>query len=119
MIWVDDHGLSPAGSHVGTATSGDTTFEVFVNPSQTDHSGSSSATWTYVAFVATGPVLTGPLDLTPLIDYLRTHDVTGAVGQPAILPASAWIGSLELGTEIVGGAGLVEVTGFSVDRGDR
>jgi hypothetical protein len=32
-----------------------------------------------------------------------------------VLPSTAWIGDLELGTEVVGGSGLVEVTGFALD----
>jgi hypothetical protein len=118
MIWVDNHDMTPAGSPVGTVASGSTTFDVWVNPDQYDHSGGSSATWTYVAFVSQGAALTGPLDLTPLLDWLRAHDVPGAPGT-RLLSADAWIGSLELGTEIIGGGGLVEVTGFSVERGDR
>jgi hypothetical protein len=111
MIWVDNRGMTPAGAPAGTARAGAAIFDVWVNPGQTDHSGGSTATWTYVAFVAREPMLAGSLDLTPLLDHLREHDVPGHAGQ-RILPAGAWIGSLELGTEVVGGGGLVEVTGF-------
>jgi hypothetical protein len=118
MIWVDNKGMRPSGSRVGTVQSGATTFDVWLNPGQTDHSGGSSATWTYVAFVAQEPVLDGPLDFTPLFDYLTTHDLPGAAGTPILHP-DTWVGSVELGTEIVGGGGLMEISGFSISRADR
>lgn len=118
MIWIDDHGMTPAGEPQGTAQSGDGTFDVWVKPGHTDASGGSTAVWTYTAFVARTPLRSGPLDLTPLLDHLRTSELPGSPGQP-ILPAGAWIGSLELGTEIVGGGGLVEVTGFGYDLPER
>jgi hypothetical protein len=113
MIWIDNHGQGPAGTLQGSVEASGVTFDAYVNPGQTDHSGGSSAVWAYTAFVARTPKLSGPLDLTLLLDWLQAHDLPGAPGQ-RILPAGTWIGSLELGTEVVGGGGLVEVTGFSV-----
>jgi len=118
MIWVDNQGMTPAGSHQGSVISGGTTFDVWVNPGHTDASGGSAAVWTYAALVARTPLRAGPLDLTPLLDWLAAHDIPGSPGAP-ILPAGAWIGDLELGTEIVHGGGLAEVTGFSLTVGDR
>ena len=68
--------------------------------------------------MAREPRLRGPLDLGPLLDWLHSHDVPGRPGQH-ILADGAWIGDVELGTEIVGGAGVVEVTGFSYQVGLR
>ena len=111
MVWIDDVGMTPAGSKQGTVQSGGTTFDVYVDPAQRDNSGGTTATWVYAAFLARSPRLAGPLDFTPLLDWLRDHDLPGSTGQ-RILPDGAWIGSVELGTEIVGGAGVVEITGF-------
>ncbi len=121
MIWIDDRGMIPAGARVGTVISGDTTFDVWVKAGHTDASGSSAAVWTYTALVAQAPLRAGPLDLTPLLDWLATHDLAGSPGSPGapILPAGAWIGDLELGTEIVYGGGLAEITGFALTVGDR
>ncbi len=119
MIWVYNRGQAPAGALQGSVQSGATTFDVWVNPDQTDASGGSSAHWCYVAFVARKPLLTGPLDLSPLLDWLETHDLPGGAPGQRILPAGAWVGSLELGPEIVGGGGLVEVTGFDYALTDR
>ncbi len=111
MVWIDNAGMSPAGSIQGSVESGGTTFDVWINPGQTDHSGASPAVWTYVAFVARTPRTSGPLALGPLLDWLRAHDLPGSPGR-RILAAGAWIGDLELGSEVVGGAGVVEVTAF-------
>ncbi len=118
MVWIDDVGMTPAGSRQGTVQSGGTTFDIWVNPAQHDNSGGTTATWVYAAFLARPPRVTGPLDFTPLLDWLRDHDVPGSRGQ-RILPDGAWIGSVELGTEIVGGAGVVEVTGFDYQVSPR
>jgi hypothetical protein len=123
MIWVDNEGLIPAGDRFGEVASGDTTFDVYLHFGHTDASGSSDAVWAYTAFVARAPLRSGPLDLTPLLDYLATNnvptnDAPGSPGSP-ILPAGAWVGALELGTEIVHGGGLMEITGLSLQFGER
>jgi len=104
MIWVDNAGMMPAGTRKSSIVASDVTFDVYVMPNQTDHSGSTDAIWTYAAFVARQPMSSGHLDVEVFLDELER---LGA------LPADAWIGDLELGNEIVGGGGVMEVTGFA------
>jgi len=113
MIWIDAVNMAPTSvAPQGSVEAGGTTFDAYIWPDQYDHSGGSDARWTYTALVAREPVQHGPLDLAPLLHYLRTHDVNGGTEGAPVLAEDASIASLELGTEIVGGAGVVEVTGF-------
>lgn len=106
MIWNVNHGNTPAGTHQGTVTVDGTIFDVYVNPNQEDHSGGATITWTYIAFVARQSITSGPLHLSDFITYLLDQ---------SILSTDSYITSVELGNEIIGGNGLVEIRNYSID----
>lgn len=110
MIWNCNHGCTPAGTKKGSVTVDNVVFDVYVNENQHDNSGSTSATWKYVAFVAQTDMLHGPLHLSQFIDYMILNN---------IMSNSDYICSFELGNEIVGGSGITEIQNFSLDITDK
>ncbi len=105
MIWTANNGGTPAGRKRGTLLVSDISFDVYVNPNQSDNSGVNKSQWTYVAFVAQTPLLKGQLDLDALTDYLLKQ---------GIMTETTFLTSVELGTEILGGAGTVEILDYAV-----
>jgi hypothetical protein len=112
MIWNDNEGGTPAGNYHDSLTVDGRDFGVYLNEDQHDNSGSTNATWTYVAFapqqsqrVAQQPLLSGHLSLSAFVDYL--------VGQN-IMTTNDYITSVELGNEVLGGTGMIEVRGYSI-----
>jgi hypothetical protein len=103
MIWVDNHGLRPAGTKMDTIQVDSTSYSVYKTENHGDNVNSNK--WTYIAFVADKPLLKGPLDITKFLDYLIDKK---------ILPKDRFITSLEFGNEVVYGQGLVEISDFSV-----
>ncbi len=110
MIWTANRGGTPAGRKRGTLQVNDVNFDVYVNPHQSDNSGANKNQWTYVAFVAQTPRLKGQLDLDALIDYLLKQ---------GIMANNTFLTSLELGTEISGGEGKVEIPDYAVMVGSK
>jgi hypothetical protein len=105
MIWTANRGGTPAGTKRGTLLVTDVNFDVYVNPHQADNSGANKIHWTYVAFVAQTPLLKVQLDLDAMIDYLLKQ---------GIMASNTFLTSVELGTEISGGAGKVEILDYAV-----
>jgi hypothetical protein len=105
MVWIANEGQRPAGTPRGKIALGSAEFDVFIEQRQRDNSGANANRWTYVAVVAQRPVLRGPLDLSPLLEFLL-HE--------GVLSRRNFVTSLELGSEVSEGAGSVELTGFSV-----
>jgi beta-lactamase superfamily II metal-dependent hydrolase len=105
MIWTANKGGTPAGSRRGTLLVSGVNFDVYVNPNQADNSGVNKSHWTYVAFVAQTPLLKGQLDLDAMTDYLLKQ---------GIMAHNTFLTSVELGTEISGGAGTVEMLDYAV-----
>jgi hypothetical protein len=103
MIWVDNHGLRPAGTKIDTIQVDGTSYSVYQRKNHGDSVNYNK--WTYIAFVADKPLLKGPLDITKFLGYLIKE---------RILPKERFITSLELGNEVVYGQGLVEICDLSV-----
>lgn len=106
MIWNANNGLTPAGKKQGTLQVNGVRFDVYIKPGHTDDSGANDNSWTYIAFAAQKPVLRGSLDLSDFITYLLKQ---------GILTPDNYITAVELGNEIVGGTGLVEITDYLIE----
>jgi Glycosyl hydrolase family 12 len=105
MIWTASAWLSPAGRRVDSMTVNGITYEVYIEPHQTDASGQNANTWTYVAFVPSTAVLRGPLDITAFTDYLIRRGT---------LKADQYVTSLEFGNEVSMGTGVAEIREFAI-----
>lgn len=105
MIWIDNNGMTPAGVWTDVFTLDGTTFDVFVRKSHGDASGKNPQKWTYVAFLARTPVLKGPLDVGAFAAFLQSRKLLGD---------NLYVTGLELGNEVITGAGRTEVRGYKV-----
>jgi hypothetical protein len=105
MIWIANHGQSPAGTRRGALDVEGTTYDLYVEEKHGDLSRSAANVWTYVAFVAHEPVFTGPLALDRFVDYLL---------QRGIMTQNSYLTSLELGNEVMQGEGIAEIEDFSL-----
>jgi hypothetical protein len=95
MIWLDNRGIRPGGDAAERVVIGRHEFDLYI--SQRAH--------TYVAFVATSPLLAAELDIGEFLAHL--------VGRRYVAPTE-WLASVELGNEIKGGYGQTVVERFSV-----
>jgi len=105
MIWTAYASQSPAGRRVDSLAIQGRTYDVYIEPRQTDASGQNSNTWTYVAFVPAKPVFHGPLEISLFLDYLLRR---GTLGRDRYLT------SLEFGNEVSQGTGIAEIRGFAI-----
>jgi len=105
MIWIDNHDMTPAGSWTDKLVTGDLTWDMFLRQGHGDLSGRNPQKWTYIAFLARKPVLKGPLDIGAFVRFLQEKDLLGK---------DVYITSLELGNEIITGAGSAEVRNYRV-----
>lgn len=105
MIWIDNNGMTPAGTWTDVFTLRGTTYDVFVREGHGDASGKNPQKWTYIAFLARTPVLTGPLDVGAFASFLQSRKLLGA---------GVYLTSLELGNEVMTGTGRTEVRGYKV-----
>ena len=105
MIWNANGGQRPSGERRGTMTVQGIDYEVWINPNQTDASGTNPNTWTYIAFVAQQPVLEGPLRISSFVDYLV---------QQRIVAPDHYLTGIELGNEVAEGSGMAEIQNFAI-----
>jgi len=106
MIWTANHGGTPAGIKRAAAYIHGASFDLYVNPNQTDNSGANRNTWTYIALAAQRPLLKGSLDIRACLDHLL---------ETGLISTNSFVASLELGTEVSGGIGSVEVRDYSIN----
>lgn len=106
MFWFLHHAMTPAGSKVGTFSNAGVSYDVWINPHHDPGASSPVTGWQYVAFVAQTEVRKGTIQLKPFIDYL--------LGSGRIASARYYAG-VEVGTEIVNGAGSAIIKDFSVN----
>lgn len=107
MIWTVNSNMYSVGvRQVEPLVVNGVKFDVYVNYDHSDASGNHSNKWTFVAFVAQEPILNGPLNITLFTDYLLDH---------GLLSTDAYLTSLELGNEVVGGSGTVEIRDYQVN----
>ena len=112
MIWLVRSGLQPAGARRGTHEVDGHRFELWVKPGHGD--STNPERWTYVAFSPKDDLTTpangarrlrGPFHLEAFLDVLVREGV---------LPASAYVTSVELQNEVAESSGTTEVRRFSV-----
>jgi hypothetical protein len=106
MIWNVDSGMPHAGTRTGSFEAGGTTFDVYVKNDQGVVTGPDPFTWRLVMFVARAPILKGSIEFSPFIDYLLDRQ---------FLSRDHYLTSLELGMEVIEGAGRVEVRKLDLD----
>jgi hypothetical protein len=105
MIWTATAWLSPAGRRVDSMAVNGISYDVYIEPRQTDASGQNANSWTYVAFVPASRVFRGPLDITAFTDYLMRRGT---------LKADHYLTSLEFGNEVSMGTGIAEIRKFAI-----
>jgi hypothetical protein len=106
MIWQISKGMVPAGRFMGTFDYDETEYKVFYNPGHVPGPGSDVSGWDYIAFLAKENVLSAELDLSRFINYLLEENF---IDNPEL-----FMTGVELGTEILGGSGLIYFEEFSV-----
>lgn len=98
-IWTYNRGVRPYGDKIGSIPVNGIDYDVYITYN------SSTTGYNYILFVAPAGVLTGPLELDPFIDYLLDR---------GIINRNQYITSIELGNDLVHGAGMVEVRNYQV-----
>jgi len=99
MIWVDDHGQTPAGTKVATTTFSGATWDLYET---------SRGDRTYMAFVRQGDASSGTVDLLAALQYLESR---------GDLAASDVLWQVNFGWEICSTAGAPEtftISNYSV-----
>lgn len=104
MIWVaNDGGPTPAGDPTATLTIlGNPQCDLWVG--SIDASGSTPE-HPYLAFVFQEPFLSGSIDLVPYLNYLL---------QQQLIPADAYLASVEFGNEVWYGSGTTLLTSYQI-----
>ncbi len=108
MIWTystPEH-FNPAGKLYDTFEAGSKSWEIWVDKNWGDLSGENDNKWTYVTFRATSSDLKSSFNALELIQYAIEKD---------ILKHEWYISDIELGTEIMSGAGIAWINSFNVD----
>ena len=101
MVWLAPGGLTPAGRPAGRIEAGDLRGALFARPRH-------GAGWSYLAVIADRETRAGALDLGALVAALQ---------ESGRLPREGWLMTVELGAEVVRGAGWLELSRFAVSRG--
>jgi hypothetical protein len=70
VIEIVRAGVPLSGQHVAIPTRQGRQFGVYLDQQHHDLSGSNSNVWNLVTLVAEQPIVRGPLDLGPILDYL-------------------------------------------------
>jgi len=105
MIWVAGEQLGAAGNVVGKVTLSGNTFTIFQNKSHGDASGTHSNKWAIVSLLAERPLLKARLDIGEIIDFLAKN---------SYLSPGDYVSDLELGNEVMRGAGTTVVRKLDV-----
>lgn len=105
MIWVAEQGLVPGPPTYAIVTIDDVKYSLHVAQGHGDESGGSAATWSYIAFYAREPQLSGTLNLRKFLDTLVEN---------GIIEQDRYVASLELGTEVASGTGEFILSMYAV-----
>jgi hypothetical protein len=95
MIWLDGN-LPPFGTSQGIFTVDGRRYELFLNPGE----------WTYAAFLPVTPDTTVTVSVPAFLELLE---------EQGLVSESWYIGSVELGNEVVSGTGQTVVRQFELD----
>jgi len=105
VILVANQGMPVPGSLVARATVQDHGFAVYVDKNRRDAAGKNINSWTLMTLVADKPILRGPFDMGEVIHFLL---------RGGYLDGKSTIANVELGTDIMRGAGSAVVRDFAV-----
>ena len=107
MIWsyASANHMNPAGKHFDDFSAGGQQWEVWGQQQWRDPSGVNNNKWTNLTFRAKQPSYTASFDALQFVRYGIDKK---------LLPADAYIADVEVGTEIMRGAGLAWVRQFEV-----
>lgn len=105
MVWVAERDLVPGPPTYAIVTLDDVKYSVHVAAGHGDESGGSAATWSYVAFYARQPVLSGTLNMKRFLDYLLEED---------LIAKDRYIASIEMGTEVASGEGEFILSNYEI-----
>ncbi|WP_341676724.1 hypothetical protein [Niveibacterium sp. SC-1] len=105
MIWLARKEMEPPGQRLDPLTVNGVVFDAFLRRDHGDNSGANADKWSLMAFVPRDPVLKGPFELSAFIDYMLAHKLI----EPRHL-----LTSVELGNEVVRGAGTTELRGYAI-----
>lgn len=106
MIWNVKNGFPPAGTKRDSLTVDGIGYDLYVKEGHKDDAGNHINSWDYLAFVAEKNILQGPLQLSSFIDYLLDK---------GYFTKDHYLTSVELGNEIQGGTGCVEIKDYNVE----
>ncbi len=98
MVWIKSGTATPGGSVSAELRLDGADYEIRTR----EHDSG----WGYAALVAETPAKAGRIDLGAILDHLRQ---TGAIAP------DLWLMDVELGAEVTGGAGWLEVQRFDLD----
>jgi hypothetical protein len=104
MIWTHDGRLTPAGDKVGIYQHGDFRAEIWVADDFGDSSGTSSATWRYIAVRALTEIRDETIDIGDIIADLVSRD---------LVDDRDFVNGYEFGAEVLGGKGELHVHNLS------
>lgn len=101
MIWLKPAAFSPAGGAAGSSELDGASYLLSIRPEDAD----DPHDWTYAAFLTQEPVKAGRVDIGAALDHL----IAGGV-----LDGDLWLMDVELGAEITGGQGWLEISEFDL-----
>ena len=105
MIWVAEDGLVPGPPTYAIVTLDGVKYSLHVAAGHGDESGGSAAKWSYIAFFAREPSLSGSLNMKSFLVYLL---------QEGLIEKDRYIASIELGTEIASGEGEFILSNYEI-----
>ncbi|MBN2436410.1 MAG: hypothetical protein JXK07_14195 [Spirochaetes bacterium] len=105
MVWLKNENLVPFGEFVETVTIGNREYELWISDDHYDITENSDHRWKYFAFVDKSEQLQGPLELKGFFDYLVQNNH---------MEDSIYINSVEFGTQVATGKGVVEVYRYDI-----
>lgn len=101
MIWMDQtFEAQPQVFQAGQFVAGDIAYDLYVRPGFHPESGAN-----YIAFVSQKPQLSGVVDIVEFLSYLVDHNH---------ISADHYVASIELGNEVIEGAGELWLQHFQV-----
>ncbi|MCG8588609.1 MAG: hypothetical protein MJE66_04895 [Proteobacteria bacterium] len=104
MVWVANHGMTPAGEKTSVLAHADARYDLY--EAQREHLDRGvPRSWKLVTLVSQRPQLEARLELGALLQQLveRGH-----------LDEALWVANVDLGTEVVSGSGSADVTAYRV-----
>ena len=97
MVWVHKGDFDPVGEVVGTYSNGSVTGKIYA---------SKAGDWTYTAVVLDQDTPKGQIDIAGILTTLKGLN---------LVSASDYVASVELGSEVVSGAGSLTVNNLDLD----